>query len=877
MDFDFERSEESLREDEEIREAVEELVEAAAVAVYTDIKNDVDSLVLRFRNFMDALFPFLADWRSDETLFWQDLQKCVIWLCFLWMACFVLSPRHNPRKKNKYQFDQHGRRRLPLKGKIQSLLSFRGVRSLSANSLHKAYNLGRSTSTPVRDLTMSRERSHSDASINLTNLGKGAHVNNILDDDNNSIQETEEEKFARIWPSILSETRYHRLVLPPECKLVEKPKHAPPSKEKGSGDEHPSKEDERYYDDHPLNRLLTYWRQFMHLLVTLLRFDYVGAGWTLIYWIQACLKIRKKRGAEEDDDDDDESVASSVRSSTNNNNKRESLSSTAASGHAAVISDTFTPRVRARVRQKRDSALGSTTKPPVSDTDDDYHSVESEMMETASLTDSLTIDPSESIIDDLDTTEEEKKEASSSELGESDARPSTPNSALHAPVTRTTADPPGNYGHLHDSTEGITADKLALKVGSSVHSRSSTGPKTKDALESYRTTSVLTNKPQTVANPSTPKRGRPRGESTSGNSVTSAESDSTDPQTHERSSTFFFEPAESQESLKKMIREVPVPDRHGYILGDEFLPNSNFTPLLVFVNSRSGPQQGHMLISQLRGLLNPIQVWDLIDGGPEPVIESFSVFTRLRILVCGGDGTVSWIVSCIEKMKLSRWPPIAILPLGTGNDLARIHGWGGGYNNESLLMILEQVADSYISWLDRWEMTVENKKGKVKSVQSFFNYLGVGADAQAALQVHMLRESRPQLFFSRMVNKAWYGIFGAEDIIKATSMNLPHEITLIADGVEVPLPHDSQGIILLNIDSYAGGVPLWSKGVKESEMGFEKNSNEMFPLHHLPRRTGMKKARSLRYVVFVFVCLSVKVGRHKPPTHNFCDYLCLRQ
>jgi diacylglycerol kinase (ATP) len=51
-------------------------------------------------------------------------------------------------------------------------------------------------------------------------------------------------------------------------------------------------------------------------------------------------------------------------------------------------------------------------------------------------------------------------------------------------------------------------------------------------------------------------------------------------------------------------------------------------------------------------------------------------------------------------------------------------------------------------------------------------------------------------------------------VVQATSVNLPHDITLIADGVEVPLPPDSQGIILLNIDSYAGGVPLWSHGTK---------------------------------------------------------------
>ena len=56
-------------------------------------------------------------------------------------------------------------------------------------------------------------------------------------------------------------------------------------------------------------------------------------------------------------------------------------------------------------------------------------------------------------------------------------------------------------------------------------------------------------------------------------------------------------------------------------------------------------------------------------------------------------------------------------------------------------------------------------------------------------------------------------------------MNLPNDITLFADGVEVPLPADSQGIILLNIDSYAGGTPLWSQGTKEDSTKDSKEIN----------------------------------------------------
>jgi hypothetical protein len=59
-------------------------------------------------------------------------------------------------------------------------------------------------------------------------------------------------------------------------------------------------------------------------------------------------------------------------------------------------------------------------------------------------------------------------------------------------------------------------------------------------------------------------------------------------------------------------------------------------------------------------------------------------------------------------------------------------------------------------------------------------------------------------------------------------LNLQNDITLIADGVEIPLPADSQGIILLNIDSYSGGVPLWSHGTEERSVGGRQGSNE-FP------------------------------------------------
>ncbi len=81
---------------------------------------------------------------------------------------------------------------------------------------------------------------------------------------------------------------------------------------------------------------------------------------------------------------------------------------------------------------------------------------------------------------------------------------------------------------------------------------------------------------------------------------------------------------------------------------------------------------------------------------------------------------------------------------------------------------------------------------------------------------------------------------------KATYANLPNEITLIADGVEVPLPADSQGIILLNIDSYAGGIPMWSHATKRGED--LRVNGEIFYSNAREGDLSLRRSLSLEYV-----------------------------
>ncbi|GFS76245.1 diacylglycerol kinase delta [Trichonephila clavipes] len=127
------------------------------------------------------------------------------------------------------------------------------------------------------------------------------------------------------------------------------------------------------------------------------------------------------------------------------------------------------------------------------------------------------------------------------------------------------------------------------------------------------------------------------------------------------------------------------------------------SPLLVFVNSKSGDNQGVMFLRRFKQLLNPAQVFDLMNGGPRLGLQMFRTFNPLRVLVCGGDGSVSWVLTEIDKLNMNRQCQVGVLPLGTGNDLARVLGWGSSCNDDAQLpQMLENYEKATVKSLDRW-------------------------------------------------------------------------------------------------------------------------------------------------------------------------------
>lgn len=156
------------------------------------------------------------------------------------------------------------------------------------------------------------------------------------------------------------------------------------------------------------------------------------------------------------------------------------------------------------------------------------------------------------------------------------------------------------------------------------------------------------------------------------------------------------------------VSVVPPSALHGIGPGQSWLVHrpAGCSPLLVFVNPKSGDHMGERFLRRFRQLLNPAQVYDLMESGPSLGLRLFRSFEQFRILVCGGDGSVGWVLSQIDSLDLHKRCQVGVLPLGTGNDLARVLGWGSTcYDTTNLIYFLEKYECATIKMLDRWSIS----------------------------------------------------------------------------------------------------------------------------------------------------------------------------
>ncbi|KAG6497812.1 hypothetical protein ZIOFF_045718 [Zingiber officinale] len=235
-------------------------------------------------------------------------------------------------------------------------------------------------------------------------------------------------------------------------------------------------------------------------------------------------------------------------------------------------------------------------------------------------------------------------------------------------------------------------------------------------------------------------------------------------------------------------------------------------PVIVFVNSRSGGQLGGDLIKTYRELLNKVQVFDLGEEAPDKVLYNLyanfeklksegdrfanHIEKKLRLIVAGGDGTAGWLLGVVCDLKLVQPPPIATVPLGTGNNLPFSFGWGKknpGTDHHSVKFFLNQVKEAKEMKIDSWHIVMRMKAPKegtcdpiaplelphslhafqrVSSSDSlnmegyhtfrggFWNYFSMGMDAQVSYAFHSERKLHPEKFKNQIVNQTTYAKLG---------------------------------------------------------------------------------------------------------------------
>ncbi|XP_057953357.1 diacylglycerol kinase 5 isoform X2 [Malania oleifera] len=295
-------------------------------------------------------------------------------------------------------------------------------------------------------------------------------------------------------------------------------------------------------------------------------------------------------------------------------------------------------------------------------------------------------------------------------------------------------------------------------------------------------------------------------------------------------------------------------------------------PVIVFINSKSGGQLGADLLVTFRYLLNKNQVFDLGEEGPDKVLhrlylnlerltqddDNFApkIRERLRLIVAGGDGTAGWLLGVVCDLKLSHPPPIATMPLGTGNNLPFAFGWGKknpGTDHQAVKSFLVQVMKAKEMKIDSWHILMRMKapaEGSCDPIAplelphslhafhrvsatdtlnmegchtfrgGFWNYFSMGMDAQVSYAFHSERKLHPEKFKNQLVNQSTYAKLGCTQGWFFASLFHPpaRNIAQLAkvklmkrpgQWEELHIPSSIRSIVCLNLPSFSGGLNPW--------------------------------------------------------------------
>ncbi|XP_027346244.1 diacylglycerol kinase 5-like [Abrus precatorius] len=295
-------------------------------------------------------------------------------------------------------------------------------------------------------------------------------------------------------------------------------------------------------------------------------------------------------------------------------------------------------------------------------------------------------------------------------------------------------------------------------------------------------------------------------------------------------------------------------------------------PVLVFVNSKSGGQLGGDILKTYRTLLNQNQVFDLGEHAPDKVLRTvyanleslklrrdqfaIKIVERLKLIVAGGDGTAGWLLGVVCDLRLSHSPPIATVPLGTGNNLPFAFGWGKknpGTDQGSVEAFLDQVMKAKEMKIDNWHILMRMRAPKEGSCDpipplelphslhafhrvseadelnmegchtfrgGFWNYFSMGMDAQVSYAFHSERKQNPEKFKNQLINQTTYAKLGCTQGWFFASLLHPADRNIAqlakvkfmkrhGEWQDLVIPPSIRSIICLNLPSFSGGLNPW--------------------------------------------------------------------
>lgn len=278
------------------------------------------------------------------------------------------------------------------------------------------------------------------------------------------------------------------------------------------------------------------------------------------------------------------------------------------------------------------------------------------------------------------------------------------------------------------------------------------------------------------------------------------------------------------------------------------IPPSTQNPLghryAFLVNPVSGSGKGRSVFEALPDILDelglPSENWSRDVTGRGNVVEQARQMLGAadRLIVAGGDGTIGQAMEGLRRSDNPR-AALGVIPLGTGNDLARELDLLKLYGERGLKALLESLLQDRVVPLDLW---------RVGSEAVMANYLSIGADGWVT-ETFARRRDLSESHHSVAANKIRFARAG----MRCLSRRLPSDFKVrmvLADGTVVERALSGcRSFLALNIGSYAGGmlhshrtrsddglltamvVPrLWHYGVLAS-------SGSLRFLHHLVQRT----------------------------------------